>query len=354
MARRAASAASSGASGSTGRAAARRAASRRRRGRRSTLIGALCLVGMAASVLYLTQPLFGLERRPPAVRIDADRLRAHVVMLAETLAPRNAAHPDNLDRAAEYIRGQLEAAGAKVSWQDVEAGGRTYRNVVARLGPDTTERIVVGAHYDAAGPGIGADDNASGVAGLIELAGALAPRELPLTVELVAYTLEEPPYFRTASMGSAVHAGALRQQGVTVRAMLSLEMIGCFTDDKGSQQFPAAIFGAIYPTTGNFIAVVGCLGQAGLVRRVKRSMAESMDVRVCSINAPRLVPGIDFSDHLNYWDAGYDAVMITDTAFFRNTRYHEASDTPDTLDYARMANVVAGVCAAVEGLARDD
>ena len=155
-------------------------------------------------------------------------------------------------------------------------------------------------------------------------------------------------------MGSRVHAEGLRQAGVDVRAMLSLEMIGCFRDDPGSQEYPVSELGLVYPSAGSFIAVVGCLGQASLVRRVKRAMAESMSVPVRSINAPRLVPGIDFSDQLNYWDAGYAAVMITDTAFYRNPRYHRAEDTPDTLDYRRMAQVVEGVHAAVGALAAGD
>ena len=308
---------------------------------------------VALSLVYLTQPLLGVQRRAPPARIDPERLRAHVEMLAGTLAPRSFEHRENLDRAAEYIRSALSAAGAAAEYQEFVAEGQPYRNVVARLGPKTAERIVVGAHYDAEGPGIGADDNASGVAGLIELAGALSRLELPMSVELVAYALEEPPFFRTRGMGSYMHASDLRTRGRPVRAMLSLEMIGCFVDRPDSQSFPAPGLGALYPTRGDFIAVVGCLGQAGLVRTIKRAMAEASELPVCSINAPRWVPGVDFSDHLNFWDAGYDAAMITDTAFLRNPHYHQASDTPDTLDYDRMALVVEGVCAAVLALGKD-
>jgi Zn-dependent M28 family amino/carboxypeptidase len=135
--------------------------------------------------------------------------------------------------------------------------------------------------------------------------------------------------------------------------MFSLEMIGYFSDERGSQSYPFSGLGLFYPSRGNFIAVVGCLGQARLVRRVKRAMREVMDVPVRSINAPRLLPGVDFSDQLNYWDAGYDAVMITDTAFYRNPHYHTAEDTPATLDYRRMASVVEGVHAAVRVLDKD-
>jgi Zn-dependent M28 family amino/carboxypeptidase len=224
--------------------------------------------------------------------------------------------------------------------------------VIAHFGPETEERIVVGAHYDTAGPLPGADDNASGVAGLIELARLFARQQPPLRVELVAFSLEEPPYFRTTGMGSSVHAQSLRQQNVRVRAMFSLEMIGCFLDTPNSQLFPIGVLSALYPSTGNFIAVVGRLGDVLLVRRTKAAMRNAAPLPVYSINAPRFVPGVDFSDHMSYWEAGYSAVMITDTAFFRNRNYHTAEDTAEKLDYKRMAMVVEGVYAAVSDLAR--
>jgi Zn-dependent M28 family amino/carboxypeptidase len=231
--------------------------------------------------------------------------------------------------------------------QPYVVAGRTHHNVLAHVGPETAERLVVGAHYDACEPGVGADDNASGVAGLLELARILALDPPALRVDLVAFTLEEPPYFRTPRMGSAIHAGSLREAGVRVRAMIALEMIGFFRDEPGSQEYPAPGLALLYPSRGDFIAVVGCLGQAGLVRQVKRAMAGAMELDVRSISAPRFVPGVDFSDQLSYWNAGYAAVMVTDTAFYRNPHYHEASDRPETLDFARMAQVVEGVHAAV-------
>lgn len=314
-----------------------------------TLSVVLALVG--GVVCYTTQPLLGVERVPAATRVDSTRLAQHVWRLAVEFAPRDAAHPENLARAAEFVRAELAARAGAAELQPFQAGGRTFHNVVAALGPPDGERLVVGAHYDAAEPGIGADDNASGVSGLIELAGLLARDELRARVELVAFALEEPPHFRTRSMGSYVHAQALRASGARVRAMLSLEMLGCFRDEPGSQGYPAPGLALLYPSQGNFVAVVSCLGQAGLVRRVKRAMAGAMDVPVRSINAPRAIPGVDFSDQLNYWDAGFDALMITDTAFYRNANYHEATDTPETLDYARLAVVVEGVHAAVRALA---
>jgi Zn-dependent M28 family amino/carboxypeptidase len=283
--------------------------------------------------------------------VDPKRLEAHVRNLSETLAPRDAFHPENLDRVAAYLRQEFGRNQGRVLDQAFQVGRTTYRNVIAVFGPESKERIVVGAHYDTAGPYPGADDNASGVAGLIELAGLLSAAEWPMTVELVAYTLEEPPYFRGENMGSAVHARSLKAAGASVRAMFSLEMIGYFTDAPKSQSFPVPGLSLLYPTTGNFIAVVGKMGQGSMVRKIRKAMSAASPLPVHSISAPRFLPGVDFSDHVNYWEAGYPAVMITDTAFYRNPNYHAKSDTADTLDYRRMADVVHGIHAAVRELA---
>ena len=315
------------------------------------ILGVLAL--LIAVWVVVTQPLLSESQAKDAVSVDPARLEAHVRTLSEVLSPRDAACLQNLDRVAAYVREEFEQARGQVSEQTYEVEGETYCNVIALFGPETEERIVVVAHYDAAGPGPGADDNASGVAGLIELAGLLVKTPLPLRVELVASALEEPPFFRTPLMGSAIHASSLKGQGVKVRIMVSLEMIGFFSDAPQSQGFPISILRFFYPTWGNFAAVVGKLGQGSAVRRVKKAMRGASTLPVYSINAPRLVPGIDFSDHLNYWDAGYRAVMITDTAFYRNPAYHTFQDTPDTLDYGRMALVVQGVYAAVLASARE-
>jgi Zn-dependent M28 family amino/carboxypeptidase len=331
------------------------------RGRRRAVklmlaIGLLVIVLLVVLWFMATQPLLSGARSSAgegARAADAARLAAHVRELSETFAPRDAAHTENLDRAAAYLRAEFERAGGRVSEQPFRVGSRTYRNVVASFGAEDGERVVVGAHYDTAGAQPGADDNASGVAGLLELARLLG--EMPPTgarVDLVAYTLEEPPYFRSANMGSRVHADSLRSEGVRVRAMISLEMIGYFSDAEESQTYPVGLLKAFYPSRGNFIAVIGRFGRGSLVRRVKRAMTQATELPVYSINAPRAIPGVDFSDHLNYWNAGYEAAMITDTAFYRNPHYHAATDTPDTLDYKRMAMVVEGVRAAVLELAR--
>lgn len=287
----------------------------------------------------------------PATEPEVERLRAHVRMLSETFHPRDSRHPENLERAADYLAGHLARAGGHVESQRFRVDGRDYRNVIARFGPQDGERIVVGAHYDSARGTPGADDNASGVAGLLELAARLGRQPPPLRVDLVAYTLEEPPYFRTGNMGSVVHARSLKVAGVGVRAMVALEMLGHFTDVPGSQEYPLAALKLKYPDTGHFIGVVGAPGDGGLTDTVAEAMRGASPLPVESLSAPQTLEGVDFSDHGSFWAQGYRAVMVTDTAFFRNPRYHEAGDTWDTLDYARMAQAVQGVHAAVRTLA---
>lgn len=309
------------------------------------------LVGLVAAWFWITQPVSAKARPthlPPVV--EAARLEDHVQKLSVDFSPRDADHPDNLDRAAVYIREEFTRAGGIVSEQPYLVNGKTYRNIIAQFGPDIDDRIVVGAHYDTAGPLPGADDNASGVAGLIELAALLPKAQLNSRVELVAFTLEEPPYFRTEQMGSAIHATSLQKQNSRVKAMFSLEMIGYFSDSAKSQHFPAGILSTFYPSEGNFIAVTGRLREGLLVRRIKTAMLRGSALPVYSINAPTLITGIDFSDQLNYWKAGFPAVMVTDTAFYRNPNYHSLRDTPEKLDYQRMALVVEGVYAAVMDL----
>lgn len=288
-----------------------------------------------------------------AVRADPARLREHVEALATRFQPRSAAHPANLDRAAAWVEQAFRAAGAQeVEAQVYPAFRAKYRNVIARFGPDTPERLVVGAHYDAAGDDPGADDDASGVAGLIEIARMLAAQPPPMRVELAAYTLEEPPGFATEAMGSVVHARSLKEADVRVRLMMSLEMLGAFSDVPGSQSVPVGMKREALPITGDFIAIVGRSGHAGMVSEIAAAMRYASAVPVQTLVAARDTPGVDLSDHRSFWDLDYPAVMVTDTAFFRNPRYHTPEDTPDTLDYPRMAEVVEGVHCVVQAVAR--
>jgi peptidase M28-like protein len=287
-----------------------------------------------------------------AARADETRLRTDVEALATRFQPRSAAHPKNLDRAAAYVADAFRAAGGEVAVQAYPALKSTYRNVLARFGPDTPERIVLGAHYDAASDDPGADDDASGVAGLIEIARMLAASPPPIRVELAAYTLEEAPGLATEAMGSVVHARSLKEADVRVRLMMSLEMLGAFSDVPGSQSVPVGMRRDALPITGDFIAIVGRSGHAGMVSEIAAAMRYASAVPVQTLVAARDMPGVDLSDHRSFWDLDYPAVMVTDTAFFRNPRYHTPEDTPDTLDYPRMAEVVEGVHCVVQAVAR--
>jgi Zn-dependent M28 family amino/carboxypeptidase len=316
------------------------------------ILAILAVIALLVAWFWVTQPMW-VSPKPaaPGPAIDPVRLEKRVREIVAGFHPRDFTHPENLSRAAEYLAGEMKRAGASVAEQVFDAGGASYRNVIGSFGPDGGDAIVVGAHYDTDGEMPGADDNASGLAGLLELAGPLAHERLSRRVELVAYALEEMPFFGTRAMGSAVHARSLKASGRRVRAMICLEMLGCFSDAPASQQFPFPLLRLFYPGRGNFIAVVGNVSGILLTRRVKRSM-RAAESPVYSINAPAIVPGIDLSDHSSFWREGFPAVMITDTAFYRNSRYHTAGDTPDTLDYARMAEVVRGLFRAVVDLAR--
>ena len=310
------------------------------------------IIVVACLLLYIVQPVISYSPDERNVGVDIRRLKHDVRLISTTFSPRDHLHVENLDRVAMYVRDELVAAKGRVSDQSFVVNERIYRNIVASFGPEQGDRIVVGAHYDTFGPNPGADDNASGVAGILELGRLIGQTTLTTRVDLVAYTLEEPPYFGTSFMGSAVHAKSLKNEGVTLRCMISLEMIGYFSDAQDSQDYPNRLIGFLYPSTGNFIGVVGNLRGPLLVRRIKAAMASATDLPVRSLNAPRFVLGVDLSDHVNYWDNGFDAVMVTDTAFFRNRNYHTNLDTWLQLDFSRMGKVVEGVHAAVVELAR--
>jgi Zn-dependent M28 family amino/carboxypeptidase len=323
---------------------------KRRKGLLRMVIIGLSIVAVLIAVccFWLAQPiLFRPARVFGEINIYPGRLESHVRKISSEFYPRNYLNIQNLNKTADYIKSEFEKTGGRVSEYEFIVNGLEYRNVSLLIGPDEGERIVVGAHYDSAFDTRGADDNASGVAGLIELAHILAKKPPAIPVEFVAYTLEEPPFFGLEVMGSFLHAKSLDRDRVKIRLMICLEMIGYFSDERGSQGFPLSIGKLLYPSTGNFIAITGNFTNALTVRRFKRAMSQAADLPVYSINAPAFIPGVDFSDHRNYWHFGYEALMITDSAFYRNHNYHKVTDTPDTLDYVRMAEVVKGTYNAI-------
>ncbi|WP_139922325.1 M28 family peptidase [Hymenobacter sp. DG01] len=282
---------------------------------------------------------------------DTARLRRDLVALTTTPEPRNYLHEASLNQAADYIKAELAAAGARPTDQPYEVNGRTYRNILGHFGPEDGPRIVLGAHYDVCGEQPGADDNGSGVAALLELARLLGRQpQLPCRVDVVAYTLEEPPFFRTKQMGSYIHAQALHAAGVPVRGMVALEMLGYYDDRKGSQSYPFGPLKLLFGTRGNYVTVAQKFGNGRFGRQFARRYKTAAALPVKRFKAPAWLPGIDFSDHLNYWHFGYPALLLTDTAFYRNKSYHEPTDTLARLDLRRLGLAVDAVLATVLSL----
>ncbi|VUD41524.1 Aminopeptidase YwaD [Thalassocella blandensis] len=285
-------------------------------------------------------PLFSTEVDISSQKVDIKRLEQIVKMLSVDLFPRDYSAVENTHLAAQYIQTEFSKTNGITKVQTFEVDGKIYSNVIVEFGPDGAHAIIVGAHYDAVATTPGADDNASGIAGLLELARLLSTEKLSRKIILVAYALEEPPHFATSSMGSYVHAASLKN--TQVELMISLEMIGYFSDEPGSQEYPIPLLQLIYPDRGNFIAIIEQLS-GNKAWQVKSAINQHTSLPAYSMNAPTLIGTIAYSDHRNYWAHGYPAVMITDTAFYRNHEYHTARDTYDRLNYEAMAKVVYGV-----------
>lgn len=306
-------------------------------------------------VLSLALSLLLAGRSPSAAAqatgaAESARLGRHLRYLVSTPQPRNHQHVAVLDSVARYLGRELRRSGGRVQEQPYEVGGRTYRNVRAFFGPETGPRIVVGAHYDVCGEQPGADDNGSGTAALLELARLLGQQtELKQRIELVAYTLEEPPYFRTRQMGSYVHAQSLRDEQAAVTGMVCLEMLGYYDDRPGSQRYPFGPLKLLYGGRGNYVTAVRKLGGGRFARRFSRRYDQAAQLPVKRFIGPAWLPGVDFSDHLNYWKFGYSALLLTDTAFYRNRNYHHSTDSLEKLDLHRLALAVDGVLAALLG-----
>jgi hypothetical protein len=299
--------------------------------------------------LLLAQPVPGGASHS-SVDAGQMRLREDVATLTARYHPRDWRHTGNLDRCADFVAQRFGEAGAVVEYQEFAVQGREYRNVIGRFRAGGSPRIVVGAHYDTYGEMPGADDNASGVAVLLALAELVGAHAPDLAVDLVAYTLEEPPFFGTPHMGSAVHAASLAAGQADCLGVIVLEMVGFFSDEPGSQGYPSPLLRLIYPGRGDFIAVVSRWDQGGWIRAVKAAMQGTTALPVHSLRSPSFVPGIDLSDHMSYWPHGIPSLMVTDTAFYRNPFYHTPDDTPEKLDYRRMAQVAVAVFEAVRTL----
>jgi Zn-dependent M28 family amino/carboxypeptidase len=280
-----------------------------------------------------------------------DQLRRHVEKLAGEIGERNLQYYPQMQQAADYVEQEFAEAGYRVSRQEYKVRGHAFHNIEAELpgGFRSDEIIVVGAHYDSVFGSPGAGDNASGVAALLLIAKHFAERQPERTLRFVAFANEEPPFFQTPDMGSWVYARRCRSRDENIAAMLSLETIGYFRNEPGSQAYPPP-FGALYPSEGNFIAIIGNVGSRPLVHRVLAAFRRRAKFPSEGGAIPADIPGAGWSDHWSFWQEGYQGVMITDTALFRYPYYHSAEDTPDKLDYDHMARVVDGVQAAVTEL----
>ena len=323
--------------------------------------GALALLVLLAcglALIYFATAMPGHGHTAALPPLDAGtsslarRLKGHVQVLARDIGERNASNLHKLNQAADYIEQQFVDMGY-VPASQVYAEEQ-FRNITVDIygRQRRSEIIVVGAHYDTTWLTPGADDNASGVAGLLELARLLQDRKLSRSIRLIAFTNEELPFFGTDKMGSRVSAKRSYDRQESIIGMLSLEMIGYYSNAPGTQFYPR-IIQAFYPDTGNFIAFVGNLSSHTFLHKALRAFRHEVAFPSEGLAAPQwLVPDIQRSDHSSYWYYGFPAVMVTDTANFRNRNYHKAGDRDDTLNYEYMARVVHGLSVMLETLAQ--
>ena len=284
----------------------------------------------------------------------AQRLRRHVTAIASE--PHNIVHYDALEKSAAYIEAELKALGYEPVSQAYDVNGKSVRNISVEIAPPdagaATPSLVVGAHYDSYGNAPGANDNGSGSAAVIELARLL--KDMPLRdkrLRLVLFVNEEPPYDRTPYMGSYRFAKQLKDNGEKLIGMVSLETIGAFSDQPGTQKYPSP-FDLVFPDVANFIALVALPGGRSFLHDFVASFRDHTRIPTIGGTAPDFIDGIGWSDHWAFYMLGYPAIMITDTALFRYPEYHTPADTPDKVDYGKLAHITQGVAATLRDLLR--
>ena len=256
-----------------------------------------------------------------------------------------------LNAVGLFIEDEFKKHTENVYRQNYTVLGKNYFNVIGLIGDTTKPRVVVGAHYDVCDSLPGADDNGTGVVGLLQVMEQLKNDTAGrFCFEIVAYTLEEPPFFGTDKMGSFVHAESLKKRNVPVYGMVAIEMIGYFSDEKKSQDYPLGILKLFYGGVGDYITIVRKMNKGPFARKFSGKYKRSNLIQTKKFTGPKSLTGIDFSDHRNYWHFGYDAVMLTDTAFYRNKNYHQTTDTVNTIDFARMAAVIDGIVATLRSM----
>ncbi len=281
----------------------------------------------------------------------ARELERDVCTLAGEIGERNLDNYSALCAAEHYLERELRSAGYRPQRHALSVQGRTTANIEVELPGNRRrhERVVIGAHYDSVTGTVGANDNATGCAALLALARRMAEARPSRSLRFVAFVNEEPPYSFSSAMGSLAYAKRCHDRRENVVAMLSLETIGYFSDTPGSQLYPPGV-GSFFPSVGNFIGFVGNLRSRTLVRRAVGAFRSSIAFPSEGAALPSFIPGVGWSDHWSFWQFGYPAIMVTDTAPFRYPHYHLPSDTPDKVDYERMARVVFGLLGVVREL----
>ena len=279
-------------------------------------------------------------------------LQQDVEKLAGEIGRRNYLYYDGLIAATDFLERKISQVGYKVKRQEYEIDNQTYYNLeVEIIGTEKPQEIVVvGGHYDSVYTSPAANDNGTGAAATLELARLFAGKKPARTLRFVEFVNEEPPFFQTDQMGSLVYAKQCRDRKDNIVAMLSLETMGYYSDEIGSQQYPFPL-DRIYPLQGNFIGFVGNLESRKLVHNVVESFRRHAKFPSEGATLPRLIPGVGWSDQWAFWQQGYPGVMVTDTAPFRYPYYHTDEDTPDKIDYERLARVVAGLEQVIAELA---
>jgi Zn-dependent M28 family amino/carboxypeptidase len=283
-----------------------------------------------------------------------ENLKRCIAVLSKDIGERNFIRYRNLERAADYISEELKNYGYELEVENYSLEGKPYRNIIAAKRGDIfpDKIIIICAHYDSVIGSPGADDNASGVAGLLELAFLISKEDIDKTVKFIAFTNEEPPLFMTKDMGSFRYAQKIKRRGNNIEGVLCLESIGYYSDKRKSQTYPLG-FSFFYPDKGNFIAVVSDPASRQLLKTTVKEFKKKSNFPIeYLVDFSFLVPAISFSDHWSFWKFGYKAIMITDTAFYRNPYYHTQADTFEKLDYLSMTEVVKGLYNVIREFSR--
>jgi Peptidase family M28 len=336
---------------------------------RSLVFSALRITIVVVAILVL---LWWFGMRMPGKNVSAagplspdevvlrEELRANVQKLAGEIGERNMWHYAQLNAAADFIEDSFSRTGLRTRRESYQMRGQSCHNIETEIPGNRPEIIVIGAHYDSVFGSPGANDNGSGAAAVVVLAQRFAARETERnppgrtpnkTVRFVAFVNEEPPYFLSGEMGSLVYARRCKERGDKISAMISLETIGYFSDAPNSQTYPSPGLSVFYPKVGNFIGFVSNVKSRAVLRRVIALFRKNAKIPSEGASLPAFIPGVSWSDQWSFWQNGYPAIMVTDTAPFRYPYYHSSNDTPDKLDYDRFTLVVSGMEKVIQELA---